>query len=379
MNLNKEILTKSIKLKDHPKGMPTESNFLLDIDTENIECLNVNEIIVKILHVSVDPYMRVRMNKNVPKGYFGPFQLMKPISGYCVVKVLKTFDDNQSLYKKDDILVGTFDWKEIQKVKYINKRTDIFKVDPNLEVPLSYYLSILGMPAWTAYFGFIDICQPKKDDVVVVSAASGSVGSIVGQLAKIFGCFVIGISGTEEIKEENIYDKVINYKDFKDTFSLQKEIQKNSPNGGVDIYFDNVGGYILDAAILSMNRYGRISYCGSITSYNATSGGGGSNNSEKDFGPRLNSVFVVRELMGKGFLVSSYMNRLSEANSNLVKWIKEGKIKVVETKEYGFENIPKGFLKLFTGEKIGKMVIDCTSSGCDGSENDMKCERNCKL
>ena len=176
-------------------------------------------------------------------------------------------------------------------------------------------------------------------------------GSVVGQLGKIVGCRVVGISGSDNVKEllDNGFDEVINYKKFNNNAEeLKKAIEKACPKG-VDIYYDNVGGFILDAATLALNNRGRITFCGAISSYNAE---------EPETGLRLSTLHVVRELRTQGFIVYSYSDKFPEATEKLTQWIKEGKIKVFETKFQGIESIPKALQSLFTGEKIGKVIVD---------------------
>ncbi|EFC35990.1 predicted protein [Naegleria gruberi] len=350
--MSNTITTQTLIYSSYPEGLVKESDFTYNAALEIDSTLQADEILVELLHLSVDPYMRGRMSKNVPKGYFPAFEIGKPINGGGVAKVLKSNHEN---FKEGDVLLGYFDWQKIQKVKISGEAflKNYVKIDASIPLPLSYYLGVLGMPGMTAYFGFLDICQPKEGEVVVVSAASGAVGSLVGQLAKIKGCKVIGISGsTENVQhlKDLGFDEIINYKDFNnDTNALKEAIEKAAlPKTGVDCYFDNVGGFVLDAVTLSMNRYGRISCCGSISEYNG----------QKDLGPRLNSVYVVRELKIQGFIVGSFYHRLDEGVKAMTKWVLEGKLKVLESKVAGLENIPKALIKLFTGDKVGKMIID---------------------
>ena len=221
-------------------------------------------------------------------------------------------------------------------------------------------LGILRMPGLTAYFGFLDICQPKRGETLVVSAASGAVGSVVGQLAKLKGCHVIGISGSDQnakqLKELG-FDEIINYKLYhNDMEQLKQAILKACPNQtGVDMYYDNTGGWIMDAVTLAMNHNGRICFCGAISQYNKQADVKG----QQDMGPHLSFIYVTRELKMQGFVVGSFSDRFEEATKQLSDWVLEGKLKVLETREKGIEHIPNAIAKLFTGEKIGKMIVDC--------------------
>ena len=351
--------TQALIFTNYPEGMIKETDFEYtdQIPFNFDQSLDQDQIMVQLLHISVDPYLRGRMRKNaMAKHYAATFQTGKPISSGCVAKVLKS---NHSVFKEGDVLVGHFEWQLHQIVKIDQDQVKNYqKVDPNIgKIPLSYYLGALGMPGMTSYFGFLDICQPKEGDVVVVSAASGAVGSLVGQIAKIHGCKVIGITGQPAENQQELkdlgFDVILNYKDYNnDPIALKDAIEKAAePKTGIDCYFDNVGGFVLDAATLAMNRYGRISCCGSISDYNIE-------DRMSNLGPRLNYLYITRELSVKGFIVSSFYNRLDEGVKKMTQWVNEGKLKVLESKVQGLENVPKALIKLFTGDKFGKMIID---------------------
>ncbi|KAL9652095.1 hypothetical protein ABK040_015896 [Willaertia magna] len=344
--------TKRIVLKSFPEGLPQESNFevqTVELDTN----LQEKELLVELLQVSVDPYLRVRINPNYPKGSFGAISVGDDIDNASIVKVLES---NHPHYNKGDIVAGYSKWQLIQKLKIEN--IDHYQKFKEIEgIPLSYYLSVLGLPGLTAYFGVLDVLKVKKGDVIVVSAASGGVGSVAGQIAKIKGCYVVGITGGEEkieILKQSGFDQVVNYKSANNNPKKLVELLKNVCPNGIDCYFDNTGGFILDAVTTLMNTRGRIAFCGSITSY--------SDNVDPldtaDLGPRLTSTYILKSLRGEGYTVLSYESEYQNAIKEEIEWIKEGKMKVLETKESGFENIPKAFVKLFTGDKIGKVVVE---------------------
>lgn len=205
------------------------------------------------------------------------------------------------------------------------------------------------MPGNTAYFGFLEICQPKAGEVVVVTGAAGAVGSIVGQIAKLKGCMVIGVAGSDDkckwLEDELGFDHTINYK----TADIHAELKKAAPDG-IDCYFDNVGGTISSIIINQMRDYGRISVCGSISSYNTAS-------SDWPKVPILQPKFVFNQLSMKGFLVWAYNDRLFEGITNMKKWVDEGKIKYRETTTDGFENMPKALIDMLQGKNTGKAIV----------------------
>ena len=211
-------------------------------------------------------------------------------------------------------------------------------------------LSVLGMPGQTAYHGLLDIGQPKAGDTVVVSAASGAVGSVVGQIAKIKGCRVVGIAGGDKkvnyLTETLGFDAGIDYKKA----DFAKELAQAVPDG-VDVYFENVGGTVGDEVFKHLNRFARVPVCGAISSYN---------HPEADIGPRIQGTLIKKQVMMRGFLVSEFANAFKEASEQLATWVQEGKIQSQVTIEDGFENAPRAFKNLFTGDNFGKQVIKVT-------------------
>jgi NADPH-dependent curcumin reductase CurA len=332
----KRMTTQQIVLASRPQGTPTLANFR----TENVELTEVKpgEVALKGLYYSVDPYMRGRMNET--KSYVSSFHIDQPIIGGVVASVQESQSDH---FKTGDLVVGLLPWRK----EFIASERSIQKIDATI-VPASYYLGILGMPGLTAYFGLVRICKPKAGETVVVSGAAGAVGIVVGQIAKIMGCRVVGIAGSDEktalLKEEFGFDEAINYKTATD---IRKAIAEVYPHG-VDIYFDNVGGEISDAVILNLNNHARIALCGQISLYN---------NEKVAMGPRLQSIFVSKSVMMQGFIVGNYQSDYPEAVQQLAGWIKEGKLKYTETIIHGFDQLPMALLGLFKGENSGKMVI----------------------
>ncbi len=331
------MTTKQIVLSGRPTGMPV----LEDFQTKTIELPEIkeNEILLEAMYFSVDPYMRGRMND--AKSYVPPFEIGKPIAGGVVAKVLKS---NSADFKVNDTVTGNLPWQQ----QCIVTGKNLMKIDTSI-APASYYLGILGMPGLTAYFGLIHIGKPKAGETVVVSGAAGAVGIVVGQIAKLNGCRVIGLAGSDEkikmLKDEFGFDEAINYKT---TIDLKKSVADVCPNG-VDIYFDNVGGEISDVVISRINFHARIVLCGQIALYNST---------KIPMGPRLQPMLLTRSVLMQGFIVSNYQSQFSEGFSQLALWIKEGKLKYKESIVKGIDELPAALLGLFEGSNIGKMIVE---------------------
>lgn len=331
------MTTQQIVLASRPKGLPVSDDFRM----EQVELpeIKTGEILLKGMYYSVDPYMRGRMND--AKSYVAPYEINKPLNGSVIGKVVESKSD---LFKPGDVVIGHFPWQK----EFIASETEARNIDTDLAPP-SYYLGVLGMTGLTAYFGLMHIGKPKAGETVVVSGAAGAVGLVVGQIAKIQGCHVVGIAGSEEktklLTTEFGFDEAINYKATPD---MNKAIAAACPKG-VDIYFDNVGGEISDAVINNIAFHARIPLCGQIALYNTT---------ETPMGPRLQPMLLTRSVLMQGFIVGDFKDRFSEGIQQLAKWVKEGKIKTTETIEHGFENLPKALLGLFKGENTGKMVVE---------------------
>jgi hypothetical protein len=252
-------------------------------------------------------------------------------------------ESNHAGFSPGDHVYGMLEWKEYQTFK----GEGVYKVDAKM-APLSAYLGILGMTGLTAYLGLSEIGRPKKGETVVVSGAAGAVGSVVGQIAKIMACRVVGIAGTDEkcemLGSEFGFDAAINYKT---TGNMRKAIAAACPDG-VDVYFDNVGGSISDAVLVKINQFARIVVCGAISLYN-----------EKAL-PQSLSVqpFLVRNsALMQGFIVNDFASKFPEAMKHLSQWLAEGKLNHVETIVEGFDQIPQAFIDLFDGRNKGKMVV----------------------
>jgi NADPH:quinone reductase len=329
--VNNNIIT----LKNRPEGMPRLSDF--ELISRPMPLNDPNEMLLKTIYVSVDPYLRGKMSKT----YFPPFELGSPISSKIIAEVV---DSNNSQFVKGDYVSGYLDWAEYQ----ISKGNGLTKIDPKV-APLSAWLGILGTTGLSAYFALLDIGIPKAGETLVVSGAAGAVGSIAGQIGKIIGCQVIGITGSDEkaelLKTKFGFDKAINYKINPD---MSKAIARACPNG-VDVYFDNVGGEISDGVIANLNNYARVAVCGSISNYN---------NTEEQIGPSLLPVIVYKRISLRGFLIADYADRFPEGIAQLSAWLKEGKLTYSETVIKGFHNLPKAFIGLFEGKNEGKMIVE---------------------
>jgi len=330
-------MIKQIVLKSRPVGTPTAGNF----ESKSIELPALAEGEVRLVaHTfSVDPYLRGRMSD--AKSYIAPFQVGEPIVSGLVARVAESKADN---LKVGDYVMDRLPWQE----EMIVPAAGLQKVVEKL-APLSYYLGVLGMPGLTAYFGLLDIGKPQKGETVVISGSAGAVGLVVGQLAKIQGCRVVGIAGDDAkndylLKELN-FDAVINYKTVE---NLDAALASACPSG-VDVYFDNVGGEISDAVVAQINKGARIIICGQISLYNAT---------RLPVGPRIQPTLLKRSALMQGFIVSDYVARFPEGFKALVNWVVDGQLKYTQTTYHGFDQLPEAFIALFEGKNLGKLIVE---------------------
>jgi NADPH:quinone reductase len=330
-------MTRQIILKSRPIGVPVPENFSLVYEAEPI--CKESELKVKAKFISVDPYMRGRMNEI--RSYMTSFEIGKPIEGSVIAEVLESKND---AFKPGDIVLGNLPWQEIQTIN-AEKVTRLQKGT----FELSYYLGILGMPGLTAYFGLLDIGKPKKGETVVVSGAAGAVGSVVGQIAKIKGCHVVGIAGSDEkvkyLIEKLHFNSAINYHK---SSNLSGDIAKSCPTG-IDIYYDNVGGEISDAVLQHINKFARIPICGNISEYNSQ---------DIQKGPRTQPILLGKNALMQGFSVRNYTDRYGKAQEELSQWLTEGKLTYAQTILKGFEKLPEAFVGLFYGNNIGKQLVE---------------------
>jgi len=316
--------------------MPSESDFKL-VETP-VPSPREGQVLLKILYLSVDPYLRGFMRSS--HSYASPIEIGQVMAGGTVAEVVESRNPK---FQPGDIVESYSGWQEYA----LSDGSDLRKIDPSA-APISTALGILGMPGMTAYFGLLEIGQPKPGDTVVVSGAAGAVGSAVGQIARIAGCRVVGTAGSDEkvryLLEELQFDAAFNYKKVTD---YQAKLSELCPSG-IDVYFDNTGGPVTDAVFPLINNRARLVLCGQISQYNLET---------PEMGPRLLFHLVVKRARAEGFLVFDYTARYPEARERMAKWIREGRLKYRETVVDGIENAPKAFLSLFTGENIGKELV----------------------
>ena len=316
--------------------MPKESDFQL---TESpLPAPQDGQVVVKTHYLSVDPYMRGRLTG--VRTYADPVNIGDVMVGGAVGEVIQS---RASSLQPGDFVVGAWGW---QQYAVVDAKTTQ-KLNPEL-APISTALGVLGMPGMTAYFGFLEICQPKPGETVVVSGAAGAVGSLVGQIAKIKGCRAIGIAGGDDkieyIVKDLGFDGGFNYKTTTDYGARLKELCPN----GIDCYFDNVGGAITDSVFPQLNVYARVSVCGQISHYNQE---------KPEPGPRLLGFILVKQVKVEGFIVVRWQNRWAEGIAQMAQWIKEGKIRYHEDVVNGFENTPRAFIEMLRGKNLGKMLV----------------------
>ncbi len=322
-------------LAKRPAGLPKEDDFeLRESETPRPEH---GEVLVRLEYLSLDPYMRGRMNEG--KSYAPGVQIGEVMTGEGVGVVVESHSDAISVGDHVAVRSG---WQEFVTAHVSATR----KIDSKA-APVSTGLGVLGMPGLTAYFGTLDVLEPRPGDTFVVSAASGAVGAIVGQIAKMAGCRVIGIAGSSEkvsyIIDELGFDAAINYK----TESVPERLAELCPDG-IDCYFDNVGGVTTDAVLDNLATGARIAICGQIAHYNDV---------EQAMGPRnLRSLLVAQARM-QGFLVFQFAQKHPVALARLSKWVSEGRLKYREDIVDGIENMPKAFIGLLQGANFGKLLI----------------------
>lgn len=304
------------------------------------------EVLVRTIYLSVDPYQRGLMNEyeGDDEFYSKPVEIGGVVGGGVCGEVIES---NHSDIDKGDLVEAYIGWQEYGSIAGGSVR----KVDPDL-APLSTSLGVLGMPGMTAYFGLLDLGQPKAGETVLVSTAAGAVGSIVGQIAKIKGCRVVGTVGSDEkvnhVVNELGFDAAFNYKTIK---AYVSKLREACPEG-IDVYFDNVGGDLTDAVFMHMNEYARIVVCGQITQYNLE---------ETDTGPRLLGQLIVKRARVEGFLVDQFARRYDEGIRQMAQWIQAGKLKYREQIAHGIQNAPEAFLRMMRGENIGKQLVKVSS------------------
>ena len=358
---NNKLISKEIHLKKRPAGFVTEGDFEL-VEVEIPEVKKEGEFLVRNIWMSVDPFMRIYLTKGSKTMPLA--QLNRPLNGGCIGQVIESKSEK---FRVGEYVKANFGWREywIGNDVISNGKDDIIKVDPKI-APVQYFLGILGITGITAYVGLFKIGELREGhDTVFVSSAAGGVGSVACQLAKIKGCNVVGSCGSDEkvrwLLDELKIDYAFNYRKLGEA-NVSSELKRTCPNG-VDLYFDNVGGKHLEAAIDNMNIFGRIALCGTTSQYNkdntptTSSNIINNNSSTSSSGPSNLSLAVSHRLKLQGFIWRDHNDIINEFNASMSKWIAEGKIKWKEKIFEGLENAPRAFVSLFKGESIGRTLV----------------------
>jgi NADPH-dependent curcumin reductase CurA len=332
---NRTMQNKEILLASRPVGVPTLENFQF-VETE-IPKPGDNQVLVRMQYISVDPYLRGRMREG--RSYVAPFEVGQVIKSAAVGEVVESASPK---FKPGDVVSGNFGWRLYD----VADADALMKVVPGVSPTTA--LGVLGVTGLTAYFGLLDIGQPKQGETVVVSGAAGAVGIVVCQIAKLKGCRVIGTAGSDEkcdyLRRELGVDVAINYKS---TENMAAALKDACPNG-IDVYFDNVGGEVSDAVMPLITNGARIVICGQISMYNSD---------KPSIGLRPQASLLINSARMEGFIITKYMSRFGEGIQQLAQWFMSGQLKHAETIVEGFENTPRAFIGLFAGENLGKQVV----------------------
>jgi NADPH-dependent curcumin reductase CurA len=333
-------INRQITLAARPVGFPKESDFKL-VESA-VPTPRPGEFLVRTICLSVDPYMRGRMNDR--PSYAPPVALGETMVGGMVGQVVRS---NHGKFPQGAYVEGRLGWQDFA----VSDGTGVRVVSADA-APLSAYLGVLGMPGLTAYFGLLDIGQPQSGETVLVSGAAGAVGSVVGQIAKLHGCRIVGVAGADEkvrhVVDDLGFDAAFNYRGVKDYMAKLKEICPQ----GIDVYFDNVGGELTDAVFQVMNIHARICVCGQISQYNLE---------KPELGPRLLWKLIEKRAKVQGFLVFDYATRYKEGAAQLAEWLKSGKLRYRETIVQGLENAPRAFIGMLQGQNIGKQIVQVSA------------------
>ena len=329
-----EGVSREIRLVARPRGFPDEE--LFEVAEAPIPDPAEGQVLIRNAFFSVDPYMRPRMND--VRSYVAPFTLGEAMTGGAVGRVAASRNER---YAEGDWVLHYLGWREWA----LTDGAAVRRLDPEA-APVSTALGVLGMPGFTAWYGLFVLGRPQEGETVLVSGAAGAVGSAAGQMAAIAGCRVVGSAGTAEKLDwvrELGFDDVFNYREQRP----REALAELAPDG-IDIYFDNVGGDHLEAAIGSLRTYGRVVACGSISRYN---------DAEPSPGPRNMFLVVTKRLRIEGFIIRDHYDRFGEFVAEASEWVRDGRLRYRETVVDGIENAPKAFLGLLRGENIGKMLV----------------------
>jgi NADPH-dependent curcumin reductase CurA len=337
---NMSLKNRQVLLASRPTGEPTPENFRL-VEAEIIPRPGPGQMLVRTLYLSLDPYMRGRMNAG--PSYAKPVEVGEVMEGRAVAEVVES---NLTGYKPGDLVLARTGWQEYA----LSDGKEARKVDPSLG-PVTYALGVLGMPGLTAYTGLLTIGRPKPGETVVVAAASGAVGSLVGQIAKIKGCRAVGIAGGEKkcryVKEELGFDAYLNHRDP----SFPERLKEACPSC-IDVYFENVGGKVFDAVLPLLNNFARVPVCGLVAQYNQTEPPAG-----PDGVPALMMATLVKRLAFRGFIVWDFAEQFPQFLADMSGWLKQGKVKYREDITDGLENAPRELIGLLKGQNFGKKII----------------------
>ena len=325
---------REIRLVARPRGFPEEE--LFEIAETEIPVPAEGQLLIRNAYFSVDPYMRPRMND--VRSYIAPFTLGEPMTGGAVGRVAVS---RSAQHAEGDWVVHPLGWREWA----LSDGTGLRRIDPSA-APVSTALGVLGMPGFTAWYGLFELGAPKAGETVFVSGAAGAVGSAAGQMARIAGCHVVGSAGSEEklawLRELG-FDGAFDYRNE----SPRAGLARLAPDG-IDVYFDNVSGEHLEAAIGALHAYGRVVACGSISRYNDV---------EPTPGPRNMFMVVTKRLRIQGYIILDHFDRFGEFAQDATAWVRDGRLRYRETVVDGIENAPRAFLGLLRGENIGKMLV----------------------
>jgi NADPH-dependent curcumin reductase CurA len=329
------LVNHQFRLAARPAGMPKRSDW--QYTEEPARDPGPGEVLVKVLYLSLDPAMRGWMNEG--KSYIEPLKIGDVMRAFGAGRVIAS---KNPAYTVGDHVTGVFGMQEYAT----GDGKGLNKIDPHV-LPIPIYLSALGITGLTAYFGLLEVGQAKAGDTVVVSGAAGATGMVVGQIAKIKGCRAVGIAGGPEkcgyLTKELGFDATIDYKNE----DVSKALRQHCPNG-VNVYFDNVGGDLLDVVLAQLARFARVVICGAISQYNSTSG---------IKGPSNYLSLLINSARMEGFIVFNYASRYGEAAREMAGWIAAGKLKSKEHIVEGFDTFPETLLKLFRGENFGKLML----------------------
>ncbi|WP_428305662.1 NADP-dependent oxidoreductase [Lacipirellula sp.] len=333
------VNNRQILLASRPHGEPTLDNFQL-VETQ-LPSPAPGQLLLRSLYLSLDPYMRGRMSEE--KSYASPVEVGGVMGGQAIAEVVES---NHPDHRVGEIVLAPIGWQEYA----LSDGDGLQEIDPALG-PVSYALGVLGMPGLTAYTGLLNIGQPKPGETLVVAAASGAVGSVVGQIAKLKGCRVIGIAGGAEkcryVKDELGFDDCLDHR----APNLADRLRTACP-GGIDIYFENVGGDVFTAVFPLLNSFARIPVCGLIAHYNATEAPAG-----PDRLPQLMKQILVKRLTFRGYIVSDFASQYPQFLEEVGGWLREGKLKYKEDVTEGLENAPRELIGVLRGENFGKKII----------------------